>query len=237
MIVFGVNPVYEVLKNDPDMILRLIIDKGRKKKNFQEIMELAHHSKVPCSFEPVASLDRMADGASHQGIVAQLSEFDYAELSEILERNPSRIVLLDGVEDPRNLGAVIRTAEASGTDAVIIPSRNSCGVNGTVMKTSAGAAFHLPVCRIGNSVRTILKLKEEGFWIIGLDMEGEESLASDLVERKLLLVVGGEHRGLRPLVRKHCDFLHRLPMRGRVSSLNLSVAAGILLYSLLPPIE
>lgn len=235
MNIYGINPVFEALRGSPERVLRILIGKEKGGKRIAEITTLARSCRIPFSFETSAVLDRKSQGEPHQGVMAELAAFDYADLAEVLRGDPSRIILLDGVEDPRNLGAVIRTAEASGADAVIIPSRHTCGITGTVMKTSAGAAFHIPVCRITNTVRTICELKKKGFWVVGLDMGGEETLPEDLKASPLLLVGGGEHRGLRPLVRENCDFLCRLPMRGRVSSLNLSVAVGILIYSLVEP--
>ena len=235
MNIFGINPVLEVLKASPDRVLRLTIDQEKRGRRISEIISMAGSLRIPFSLESSAALDRKSNGESHQGIIAELSAFDYADLNVVLARNPFRLILLDGVEDPRNMGAVIRTAEASGADGVIIPSRNNCGITGTVMKASAGAAAHVPICRVTNIVRTMGLLKEKGFWVIGLDMEGDGQLPEDLRPSPLLLIGGGEHRGLRPLVKENCDFLYRLPMRGKVSSLNLSVAVGILIYSLLPP--
>lgn len=235
MNIYGINPVFEALRGSPDRVLRIIIEKERSGRRISEIVSLARASRIPFSFESSGVLDRKANGEPHQGVIAELAAFDYADLESVLEGNPSRIILLDGVEDPRNLGAVIRTAEASGADAVLIPSRHTCGITGTVMKTSAGAAAHIPVCRITNTVRTITDLKKRGFWVVGLDMDGDEVLPADLRSAPLLLIGGGEHRGLRPLVKENCDFLCRLPMRGSVSSLNLSVAVGILIYSLIEP--
>jgi len=233
MIIYGINPVTEVLRSTPEKVLRLVIDRERSGRRISEIVALARAARIPFSFEPSSALDRKAEGEPHQGAIAELAAFEYSDLGEILQGVPTRIIMLDGVEDPRNLGAVIRTAEASGADALVIPSRNCCGITGTVVKASAGAAAHLPICRVTNTVRTIAFLKERGFWVVGLDMEGAETLPEDLKRSPLLLIAGGEHRGLRPLVRENCDFLFRLPMRGRVSSLNLSVAAGILIYSLI----
>ena len=232
MNIYGINPVTEALKGSPDKVLRIVIEKEKSGKRISEIISLARSSRIPFTFEIAAALDRKSGGESHQGVIAELAAYEYADLDTVLGNNPSRIILLDGVEDPHNLGAVIRTAEASGADAVIIPSRNTCGVTATVMKASAGAVAHIPVCRITNVVRTMELLKEKGFWVIGLDMRGEEVIPEDLKSSPLLLIGGGEHRGLRPLVRENCDFLYRLPMRGRVTSLNLSVAVGILVYSL-----
>lgn len=233
MVIYGINSVMETLRGTPDRVQRLIIDNGKKGARIAEVVAAARKLRIPFSFEPASALDRRAEGSGHQGVIAELTAFSYSSLEEVLDTGPTRIILLDGVEDPRNLGAVIRTAEASGADAVLIPARNSCGITATVMKSSAGAASHIPVCRITNTVRTIVALKDRGFWAVGLDMEGQEEIPGDISNYPLLLIGGGEHRGLRPLVKSHCDFLFRLPMKGKVSSLNLSVAVGILIYSLL----
>lgn len=236
MILYGVHPVGEALDSSPDRLEGIWITRGARGARIQKIIDASRRLKIPLHFESEAVLRRKAETDSHQNVVAQMSPLGYASLEEILEAAPRWLVLLDQVEDPHNLGAVLRTAEAAGAGAVLIPRRGSCGLTPAVVKASAGAALHLPVARIGNVVETLRKLKEQGYWAVGLDRQGEESLEPIDPSLSLVIVVGGE-TGLRRLVRESCDFLVALPMRGKVESLNLSVAAGILLYRLLDRLQ
>jgi 23S rRNA (guanosine2251-2'-O)-methyltransferase len=231
MFVHGINSVSEALGAARSSISRIVVGRGKGGPRIQEIIRLAKSKGVPVSFEPVDALDRKAKGQKHQGVIAEMSEVEYSSLEEILAGGPRLLLLVDGVEDPRNLGAVLRTAEAAGVDGVLLPHRHTCGITPAAVKTSAGAAMHLKVCRIGNVAQTLGNLKEEGFWAVGLDTKGEEGFSQLNRDLPLVLVVGGEDRGLRRLVRQNCDFLIRLPILGNVSSLNLSVAAGIAIYA------
>ncbi len=232
MIVFGVNSVLEALAASGAHVESVSVAGKRGNPRMQEIIDRARRLGVPVRFEPPEALTRKAGTRSHQSVIAELTEVALIDLDEILASRPNRILLLDGVEDPRNLGAVLRTAEATGVASVLLPQRRSCGVTPTVVRTSAGAALHLHIGRIGNVVQALERLKEAGYWRIGLDMRGSEDSSGIDRSSPLVIVVGGEDRGLRRLVREHCDFLIRLPMRGQVGSLNLSVAAGVLLYTL-----
>jgi 23S rRNA (guanosine2251-2'-O)-methyltransferase len=231
MFVYGINSVSEALGVAKSSIRRIVVGRGKGGGRIQEIIRLAKSKGVPVSFEPVDALDRKAKGQKHQGVIAEISEVEYSSLKEILTGGPKLLLLVDGVEDPRNLGAVLRTAEAAGVDGVLLPHRHTCGITPAAVKTSAGAAMHLKVCRIGNVAQTLAQLKKEGFWTVGLDIKGEEGFSQLNRDLPLVLVVGGEDRGLRRLVRQNCDFLIRLPILGNVSSLNLSVAAGIAIYA------
>jgi 23S rRNA (guanosine2251-2'-O)-methyltransferase len=232
MVLFGVNPVLEALSSPIASVSRIIVGRGNRNPRIQAIIDQARRKGVPVSFEPLEALSRRAGVRTHQSVLAEVSAVPLIDLEAILERSPSRVLLLDGVEDPRNLGAVLRTAEAAGVGSILLTRRQSCGITPTVVKASAGAAMHLRVAVIGNVARALARLKSAGYWAVGLDMGG--NVGPDEVDPalKLVIVVGGEDRGLRRLVRESCDFLVRLPMRGRVNSLNLSVAAGILLYAL-----
>jgi 23S rRNA (guanosine2251-2'-O)-methyltransferase len=232
MIVFGVNSVLEALAASGAHVESVSIAGKRGNPRVQEIIDRARQLGIPVHFEPPEALTRKAGTRGHQSVIAELTEVSLIDLDEILASRPNRILLLDGVEDPRNLGAVLRTAEAIGVESVLLPQRRSCGVTATVVRTSAGAALHLRIGRIGNVVQALERLKDAGYWRIGLDMRGDEDSSAIDRSSPLVIVVGGEDRGLRRLVREHCDFLVRLPMRGQVSSLNLSVAAGVLLYTL-----
>lgn len=232
MFVYGTNPVLEALESSGSNVRRILVARGKGGSRLNEILQLARSEGVPVVFEPIDALDRKAKGEKHQGVLAEISEITYSSLEDILGVAPKLLLLLDGVEDPRNLGAVLRTAEAAGVDGVLLPHRHSCGITPAAVKTSAGAALHLKVCRIGNVAQTLDQLKERGFWTVGLDLEGEEGFDQLEPNLPLVLVVGGEDRGLRRLVRRKCDFLIRLPIFGNVSSLNLSVAAGIAIYAI-----
>ena len=176
----------------------------------------------------------MATGIRHQGVLAQVPPVQYAELEDILQiardRNePPFIVLLDELEDPHNLGAILRTADAAGVHGVLIPKHRSCPLSATVAKTSAGAVEHVPVARIGNMVQTIKKLKKEGLWVAAADMDGTDYYDTDLTG-SLLLVIGSEGQGVGRLIKEQCDFVVRIPMVGKINSLNASVAGSILMY-------
>lgn len=231
MVISGVNAVAEALQSDSSRLLRIVIAKGKGGSRLQSIIDAARGMSVPVHFEPATALERQSGTSRHQGVLAVLSPISYSSLEDLLRSN--LLVLVDGVEDPRNLGALMRTAEAVGVGGILIPDRHSCGVTDTVVRASAGAAFHLKICQIGNVVQTLKHLKESGFWVIGLDAEGEISPRSLDPELRLVVVVGGEDRGLRRLVKEHCDYRVKLPMEGKVNSLNLSVAASVLLYEIL----
>jgi 23S rRNA (guanosine2251-2'-O)-methyltransferase len=178
-------------------------------------------------------LDRMAGTASHQGVVAVTSSKQYADVEDVLAAKRgeySLVVVLDGVEDPHNLGAILRTADAAGADGVVIPERRAAGVTGTVAKASAGASEHLPVAKVTNISRTIEELKSRNLWIIGLDERAKQNYDSVDYKMNCAIVLGAEGKGVHDLVAKKCDFLVSIPMLGRVPSLNVSVAAGIVLY-------
>ncbi len=232
MIVFGVNAVTEALLSQTAKVARLMVSRGKAGTRLQKVVDLARSRSVPVHFEPVEALTRKAETSRHQDVVAELAEVPYRTLDDLLEPNPTLLVLVDGVEDPRNLGAVLRTAEACGVEGVLLPERHCCGLTPVVIQASAGAAMHLPVARVGNVAATLKTLQKRGFWTVGLDMSGTSDLEALDVSIPLVVVVGGEDRGIRRLVAESCDFLVSLPMRGKVPSLNLSVAAGILLFSI-----
>jgi 23S rRNA (guanosine2251-2'-O)-methyltransferase len=180
-----------------------------------------------------AELDRLAGANSHQGVVAVTSSKQYTELDDVIaakRREYSLIVVLDGVEDPHNLGAILRTADAAGADGVVIPERRAAGVTGTVAKASAGASEHLPVAKVTNIARTLEELKEKNLWIVGLDERGQQQYNQVDYKMNCAVVLGAEGKGLHDLVAKKCDFLVSIPMLGKVPSLNVSVAAGVVLY-------
>jgi 23S rRNA (guanosine2251-2'-O)-methyltransferase len=208
---------------------RLLIARGAGGARLQEIIDLARERSVPVRFEPREALDRASNGATHQGVIAMAATQRYAELEQVVN-GAQLLVLLDGVEDPHNLGAIIRTAHAAGASAVLAPDRRAAGITETVAKAAAGALEHLPVVRIGNVSQTLEELKSRGFWVYGLDERASALYTETEYAKPTVFVLGGEGQGLHQLVKKHCDVLVRIPMSGVISSLNVSVAAGIALF-------
>lgn len=210
---------------------RILIARGAGGPRLQEIIDLARERSVSVRFEPREALERASNGAAHQGVVAFGAAQRYAELEDVLSRGEVQLlVLLDGVEDPHNLGAIVRTAHAAGASAILIPDRRAAGLTEIVAKAAAGALEHLPVVRVGNVSQTLETLKKRGFWIYGLDERGSQLYSETDYAKPTVLVLGGEGQGLHQLVKKHCDLLVRIPMAGAIASLNVSVAAGIVLF-------
>ena len=208
---------------------RILIARGAGGERTQEIVDLARGRNVPLRFEPREALDRVARGAVHQGVVALGAAEKYASLEDVLE-TAELLVVLDGVEDPHNLGAILRTAHAAGAGAVLIPERRATGLTDTVAKAAAGALAWMPVVRVTNLNRALEKLKEAGFWTYGLDERGAQPLFGTDFAAKSAIVLGAEGHGLHQHLRDKCDFLLRIPMAGEVASLNVSVAAGLVLF-------
>jgi 23S rRNA (guanosine2251-2'-O)-methyltransferase len=211
---------------------RIIVARGQHGGRMQKIVELARTRGVPVRFEERTQLDRAAGSEHHQGIIAFAASSAAVELEDLLaEADASRmLVLLDGVEDPHNLGAVVRTALAAGAAGIVIPERRSAGLTDTVARVSAGALAHLPVARVKNLARAMEQLKEAGFWLVGLDERAEKNYTDVDYKGRVAIVMGSEGAGLHELVRKRCDFVVSIPTSGPVGSLNVSVAAGIVLF-------
>jgi 23S rRNA (guanosine2251-2'-O)-methyltransferase len=230
--IYGVSPVLEAIRASSRRIDRIIIAEGARHERLREVIESARRAGIKIRHEPRASLDRMTAGANHQGIVAIAMPAEYADESEILSKisSDTLLLLLDGVEDPHNLGAIIRTAECAGSTAVIIPERRAAHLGETVLKTSAGAAEYLPVARVTNIASYIEQLKKRNVWVIGVEQTGRVSYTDYDYAGPTALVFGGEGHGLHRLVRERCDLLVSIPMRGRITSLNVSVAVGIVLF-------
>jgi 23S rRNA (guanosine2251-2'-O)-methyltransferase len=225
-LIAGFHPVREALRaGTPLERIMLVRGAGRA----QEIVELAREKQVPVRFETREALDRVAKGVPHQGVIALGVPERYVTLEDVLESS-ELLVVLDGVEDPHNLGAVIRTAHAAGASAVLIPDRRAAGLTETVAKAAAGALAWLPVVRVTNVNRALEKLKESGFWIYGLDERGQQDYAATDYAAKSAIVLGAEGGGLHQQVREHCDFLLKIPMAGKIASLNVSVACGVVLF-------
>ena len=226
----GVHAVYEALASQSQPVEQIYIARESHAGKLKEIVELARAHDVPVRREDRSVLDRMAPGEIHQGIIAIVCELSYAPFEALFRGERPLVVVLDGVEDPHNLGAVIRTAEACGASGVVVPERHSAPLTATVAKVSAGALAYVPVVRVTNVVSALEQLKARGLWVIGVDIGGKQDWTSFDYTGPVALVLGGEHRGVRRLVREHCDVLVRLPMLGKIASLNVSVAAGVLMY-------
>jgi 23S rRNA (guanosine2251-2'-O)-methyltransferase len=230
-ILFGRNPVFELFDTDIDVnAVYILKDSPIRAK----AAALAKKKGCPLKEVREEKLALLSSGGVHQGIAASVAAIDYSEIDDIFalakEKNEKPfMILLDSIEDPHNLGAIIRTAECAGAHGVIIEKRRSATVGETVMKTSAGAALHIPLVRIGNISQVIDGLKDKGVWVVGADMNGDNALEMDY-DMPLCLVIGSEGQGLHRLVREKCDFIASIPMFGKINSLNASVAAGVLIY-------
>lgn len=232
-IIEGRNPIIEALKNNRS-IEKIMVNKASKEGSIKKILAMAKENKVIIQEVDRHKLDEMSESHAHQGVIAITSDYRYYDLDEILEIPKERgedpfFIILDGITDPHNLGSIIRTADAVGAHAVIIPKRRSVQITPIVAKASAGAVEYLPVCKVTNIVNTIKTLKENGLWIAAVDMDGQIFYQQNL-GGPLGLVVGSEGEGISRLVKQNCDFTVSMPMSGNVTSLNASVAGGILLY-------
>ena len=230
----GRNSVTELLKSGKD-INKLYVQKGEKHGSINEIIKLAKQNKVVITELDRAKLDQISESHNHQGVIAIVPPYEYCDVDEILEYAKSKnespfILILDGIEDPHNLGSIIRTAECSGVHGIIIPKRRSVQVNATVNKTSAGAAQYVKVARVNNLTETIKYLKENDVWIYGTDIEGKCYYNEQKYNGGVAIVIGSEGFGMSRLVKENCDFLVKIPMVGKINSLNASVSAGILMY-------
>jgi 23S rRNA (guanosine2251-2'-O)-methyltransferase len=228
MILAGIHPVLEALRAGHPLD-RVVVARGAGGSRLQEIIDAARARSTPVRFEPRASLDRLAGTPAHQGVVALGAAARYGSLED-LDPAARLVVVLDGVEDPHNLGAIVRTAHAAGAAAVVIPERRAAGLTDTVAKAAAGALEYLPLLRVGNVSRALEDLKKRGFWIYGVDERGAEIYSAVVYASPSVFVFGGEGKGLHELVRRHCDAVVRIPMSGKISSLNVSVAAGVVLF-------
>jgi 23S rRNA (guanosine2251-2'-O)-methyltransferase len=231
-LICGINPVLEAISAGTRHFDRLLVVKGLRNRRISEAMARASQKGIPLRFEARETLDRMAGGVPHQGLIAVVSAKPAIGVEELLARarDPALVVVLDGVEDPRNLGAVLRSVEAAGADGVLLPERHSAGLSESVSRASAGALDHVRVARIGNVVQALEALKARGFWVVGFDAAGTERWDAIDYRRPIALVLGGEGRGIRRLVRERCDHLASIPLFGHIGSLNVSVAAGVALY-------
>lgn len=231
LVTYGRNSVMEFLR--AGKVRQIYLKSGRHDERLQEILEEAKSRAVPIKEVEEEELDSMSGGVIHQGIAALLFPYEYQDMNAVIKKWEGKdpiFILLDGVEDVRNLGAIVRTAECAGAACVLLPNHKSSPVTAAAMKTAAGAFAYLPVCRIGNIQQTLKYLKEKGFWVVGTDMDGESLYYEANLKGPLVIVMGAEGKGMSPLTRRMCDLCVRIPMKGKVSSLNVSVAAALLLY-------
>jgi len=238
LIIYGKNPVIEALLGKPSKVEEVLISEGARRDRYLEVIKLARESKVKVSFLPQKAISKISGTSDHQGIVARVLDFEYGTLDEILglairKKEKPLLVILDHIEDPQNLGAIIRTVNVLGAHGIVIPKDRAVGVTPAVFKASAGAASFVPIARVVNLVMTIGDLKKKGVWIVGADQGASRSVFEEaLGNLDLALVIGSEGRGLGRLVKEECDFLLSIPNVGEVSSLNASVAAGIMIYEI-----
>ncbi len=224
MYIYGKNVIAESLKNHQ------VIHKAYIYKKFQDknmISELQKRN-IPIKFVEKTELDKLAKG-NHQGIILNVPDYEYASLEELLVKENPLLIILDHLEDPHNLGAIIRTCEAAGVDGMIIPKNRCVDVNSTVMRTSVGASEYVKIAQVTNLVETMKELKKQGFWIVGTDMDGTDYEEIDY-RGKTAIVIGNEGHGMARLVKENCDYIASIPMNGKINSLNASVAAGIMIY-------
>lgn len=232
----GRNPVVEALRSGRELN-KIWIAEGVNKKSIGEILSLASKAKVVVQYVPNKRLDSLLD-SHHQGIVASVAAYEYAELDDVFALASERgedpfILILDELEDPHNLGSILRTADAVGVHGVIIPRRRSVGLTAVVAKASTGAIEYIPVVRVNNLSQTVTKLKEKGVWIAGTDAKGSADYRRMDATLPLAVIIGSEGKGMSRILRENCDFLYHLPMLGQVTSLNASVAASLLMYEVM----
>jgi 23S rRNA (guanosine2251-2'-O)-methyltransferase len=238
---YGLIPVLEALRAGSSRLEQITIAEGARHERLRELLDLAKHARVPVHRAPRFALDRELPGVTHQGVIARTAAATYRDADELLDElsarvgtdNPPLVLGLDAVEDPRNLGAILRTAECAGVGGVFIPERRAVGLTATVAKAAAGALEHIPVARVTNLVQLIEQLKQRNIWVIGAAADGTSDYTEWDWTVPSALFLGGEETGLHRLVRERCDALVRIPLLGRIESLNVSVAAGVILYEAL----
>lgn len=237
--IYGKNPIIEALKNEEIILNQIYIQKDISKNVAGKIIDRAKSKGVPIKEIPKVKMDKLVEGAVHQGLVAEVSPYRYVAVEDILKEAEMKgeapfLVILDGIEDPHNLGAIIRSAECSGVHGIIIPKRHAVQVSGTVVKASAGATAHVKIARVSNINQTISALKKENVWIYGaLADEGAQPYQEQDYQGGVALVIGSEGAGIGKLTRELCDFHLSIPMKGQINSLNASVAASILIFKVL----
>ncbi len=234
---FGINTLLEALRSGSRDLDKVYVAKGLHGKGIDEIVRICKSHGIYIHFESREVVDRLSGTAKNQGVFGVVAAKEYSTVEDILELSKKRnekpfILILDGVEDPRNFGAIIRTAEGAGVHGIIIPKHRSSGLTDVVARTSAGAIEYIHIAKVTNIAQTIDWLKGQGVWIYGLDMDGDKEYDKVDYPESLAIVIGGEGKGIRELVRKACDEIVRIPLFGKISSLNVSVAAGVILFEM-----
>ena len=232
-LIIGKNPVFEALKSERE-INKIWVAEGSQRGQMQPIIQLAKDMGITVQYVPKKKMDQLSAG-NHQGVIAQVAAYRYYDIDDLFKKAEERgeapfFIILDELEDPHNLGSIMRTADAVGAHGIIIPKRRAVGLTATVAKASTGAIEYIPVARVTNLARTVDELKERGIWIFGTDAKGEQDYRQLDGIIPLALVIGSEGKGISRLLRDKCDVLVRLPMIGHVTSLNASVAASLLMY-------
>jgi 23S rRNA (guanosine2251-2'-O)-methyltransferase len=234
-ILYGINPVYEALAAARRHFIKIHIERKNLSGRLKQLIDMAETQKIPIKKTSSSQIDGMVGCGVHQGIAASVSRYPLVEIQTLLDlpgiSGPGhRLLLLDNIQDPHNLGAIIRTASCIGIEGVVIPKDRSVSPTATVSKASAGALEHIHLARVTNMVRTVKMLKDHGLWIIGLDQNAPQSMYATDLTGPMALVIGGEQKGIRPLVKRNCDMLISIPQCGPISSLNASVAGAIVMY-------
>jgi 23S rRNA (guanosine2251-2'-O)-methyltransferase len=232
-LLYGIHAVEEALRARNRTLDHIEVARERHDQRLQTLIDMAREKGISVRFIPREQLDRLARSKSHQGVVAVVAGKSYSDPADMIANKRGEhafLVILDGVEDPHNLGALIRTADGAGADGIVIPERRAAAVNATVAKASAGASEHVSIARVVNIARTLDELKDQNIWIVGLDERGDRSYDEVDYRMNCAIVLGGEGHGLHDLVRKKCDYLVSIPMAGRVPSLNVSVAGAVVMY-------
>ena len=233
-VLFGLHPVEEAIRSGSRRLDHVVVARERRDERLEGLIQLCRGKGVRVSIEPKEQLTRLAKTDAHQGVLALVKEREFLTVEDLMAPKPDGeyrfFLALDGVEDPHNLGALIRTADGAGVDGVILPERRSAPVTGTVAKTSAGASEHVKIARVTNLVRSLEQLKQKNVWVLGLDERGTPDYTDFDFKTDCVLVLGREGAGLHDLVKKTCDHLLRIPMAGMVSSLNVSVAGAVVMY-------
>ena len=237
-IIYGIHPVQEALKSPHLQIEKILIGTQTPHPPLQSILDLANKRKIPVTLITKESLERMTKGGVHQNVAGLIKETPYVDIGGVLSRwkkeeTKALFLILDGIQDPQNFGSLIRTALGCGTQGIIIPKDRSVGVTPAVIKASAGAAAHLPIARVVNIATTIEALKKEGIWVYGASGEAKDLIYQLDLNMDLAIVIGAEGKGIRPLVKKKCDRLFSIPMKGPLSSFNASVSGGMILYEVM----
>lgn len=232
--IYGRNPIEEALSTEGNQIEKIFVRDSISDGQLSNIFDLASQYRIPISHVPGSKLYELVGNVNDQGVVALRSEISYTDFGEWLDSIDTSeypaVLLLDEIEDPGNLGAILRTAAASGMSAVLVPKHRQAPVNATVYKTSAGTAGRIPIVRAGNLNQAIMKLKDEGFWIGGMDMDGDQELWNLEVDRPLAFVIGNEGSGISQKTLEHCDYRFKIPMENNVESLNASVSTALICY-------